>query len=141
MACEKTELSTTFEGAQVGDEVETDRHGKGKIVEIAESGRADKIGVQFYHNIGIWWFCPDGRYALNDLNPKLHWPNSIHVTPQPRPKRKVKKTIKMYMPIGINGEPDGDVAYTSLDVAGRPDPVKAWGQQHIVLTGEYEVEE
>jgi len=68
-------------------------------------------------------------------------PNSIHVTPQPRPKRKIKKTIKMYMPIGEDGYPEGDVAYLSLDANKRPDPARNWGQPHIILTGEYEVVE
>lgn len=146
---------TTFEYAQVGDEVEDLLYGKGIVIETARSpvypGQIRRLDVMFDGEIAGGEdersaYNRDGRkYGRTDNTLRtLYWPGSItrhadgrvEVNPQPRPKRKVTKTVERWWVYRGGME---ELMFDNARVARAC--ASAHNGRVVHLTGSYEVEE
>ena len=126
-----------FENAKVGDLVFCVKIGWGTIKEIRS---------EFMHPISVSFelsaneeFMLDGRCSVADKLPTLFPENMVpqyYLDLCPRPKRKVKKTLEIWVNIFPD---DGFTVYNSKKIAD--DLAVSTRIACVKMTGEYEVEE
>ena len=90
-----------FRDAKVGDRVWWFPLGWSEIIDTNKD-----MGILAKSPQGnVCWFLFNGRLASNDIYPTIYW-DEIQITPPPKPKRKVKKTIEGWANI-YHLNPDG----------------------------------
>ena len=129
-------METDFRNAKVGDRVWEITEGWGKITEIIGQDEGKTLAVKFDGG-GEDEYWDDGKHYATDINPSLFW-DEIKITPPPRPKRKVMRTVEVWY--NAYSPPN---TYCVYNTKGAADTC-ADNERRIAcvkLTGEFEVEE
>ena len=134
---------TTFENVRVKDKVWVDNYKVwGKVYSICKENILYPITVQFrdpscIHNNFLYEnFTYTGYNKTSNLRRSLYWDEIPEPVAPPRPKRKIKKTIRRW----ILHSPEGvEFLYFNHQSADNA----TIGTQNICIevTGEYEIEE
>ena len=124
--------------AIVGDKVWDVQRGWGNIIEIDPTSYYPIVVRFVYENhdeVDTYMF--DGRSKEIHKNPTLFW-DEIKITPPPRPKRKVKKSIEGWANVYKHGR-----WWYFYEDKERADWADSCGERVacVKLTGEYDVEE
>jgi hypothetical protein len=116
-----------FRDAKVGDRIWNVVQGWGEVIQI-DNDPIYPLGIQFENGI-TEKFTLDGKGNRRDKYPCLYW-DEIQITPPPKPKRKVKRTVEGWVnPKNIDGKNDFCIWMSS--------PTK----NHVPVTLTYEIEE
>lgn len=132
-----------FSGAKVGDRVWDYLYGWGEIIDVNPSNDYP-IRAEFKGHTASYTL--SGFFSRDYMNPSL-FHDEVKITPPPRPKRKVKKPISVWM----NIYPDGDRRTPNENVDSSFTVWRSYEKAAMVaeyshiacveLKGEYEVEE
>jgi hypothetical protein len=138
------ESKPTFVDAKVGDKVYSLRYGEGIIEGFYPYDTVRPFRVMFTKG-GCVAYGIDGRLSKLDITPDLYWAKPEIIAP-PMPKRKVKKSIELFLNIYIDCASNKPCSFSyttkekAIEIAEQMKPASAVGVAEPFIYN-YETEE